>query len=542
MKKITIKLKLILTWIVMFSIGLFIFSSLSINLYNSLLDSKKSRVEILVDTASSIVKKEMKLHENNPNKYTKEIAQKKASDAINSLNYENGNYFWIHNYDNIMISHPKSSLVGTNIMNIKDSDGTPLFIEMTETVKKYGSGLIPYKWTKPNSNEVGDKISYVYGIPEWKWIIGTGIYIDDVNTLFMKDFKVNLIIFVISYSLLTIIMFLISKSITTPINETIKAMNDISEGNGDLTKRFDATGSDEISQLKNAFDLFAKKLSNQISLFVPVSESLSDTTKNIKNTSFNMVSNTKEQNDQLFAISASVNEMVSTTSEITKNIAEVAGSVTFIDKELNEVQTQAEGSKEATEHLSTALTDSFNEVSDLVGQAENINEVIHVINSIADQTNLLALNAAIEAARAGDAGRGFAVVADEVRKLASQTQESVQDISKVINEIKDKIEKVSVNIEGTKEFSDSSKTLAEQTLISVEEVKIKNLQVNDMCQQIAVATEEQSSTNEEIHKNIEVVSQSSNDLQNQAEDLNNATESLESANSDVDVFIDSFKI
>lgn len=542
MKKLTIKLKLVLIWVIMLIIGSFIFIDMSYNSYQVLLNSEKNKVNVLVDAASSIVEQKIKLNKENPTKYTIEKAQKDAIDSISALKYDNGNYFWIHDTNNTMISHPKNSLVGKNLEGLKDADGVFIFQEMTQIIKKDGRGHVPYKWAKPNSDEIGDKISYVKGISNWKWIVGTGIYIDHVNVAFMKEFKFNAFIFSISYIILTIIMFVISRSITKPLNETILAMNDVSQGEGDLTKRFKAKGKDEISQLQNSFDSFAQIFTERITKFSPVSQSLSETTDSVKLASLEMLNQTKEQNNQVFSISSSVNEMVATTEEITKNVADVADSVSFINIELDKVQGQAEGSKEATEQLSSALELSVHEVEHLVSQAESINEVVNVINNIADQTNLLALNAAIEAARAGDAGRGFAVVADEVRKLASQTQDSVQDIGQVIDHIKEKIVNVSENIEKTKQFSESSKQIAETTLISVGEVKSKNLEVNDMCQQIAVATEEQMLTNKEIHNNIESVSQSAESLEKEADGFNSITTQLESANVEVDAFVGSFKI
>lgn len=542
MKKLSIKVKLLLNWFIMLVIGTFIFADLSYNSYQTLLKSETDKVAGLTDVADSIVQGKLSKHKSDPENYPLILAKKEAIEEIEALQYDNGNYFWIHNYDNVLVSHPKKSLVGKYVGDMKDPNGVQLFAEMTKLVKLQGNAEFHYEWDKPNSNEVAAKVSYVRGIKDWKWIIGTGIYIEHVDQIFMERFKTNLIFFLLGYAILSAFMFFMARSITQPINDTIEAMKDISQGDGDLTKRFNPKGKDEISLLQREFDNFAKSLSEKIKGFTPVSSSLGETTEDVKEASTAMLEQTKSQSNQIFSISSSVNEMVATTEEITKNVTEVADSINFIETELDQVQIQAQGSKEATEKLSLALDISVSEVNDLVIQAESINEVVNVINNIADQTNLLALNAAIEAARAGDAGRGFAVVADEVRKLASQTQESVQDIGNVIQSIKNKVDTVSENIEQTKVHSQNSKELAEETLASVEEVKDKNMQVNGMCQQIAVATEEQMTTNQEIHKNIESLSSSAHSLEEEVQGFGAVVDKLGEANKEVDVFVDSFKV
>lgn len=542
MKKLSIKVKLLLNWFIMLVIGTFIFADLSYNSYQTLLKSETDKVAGLTDVADSIVQGKLSKHKSDPENYPLILAKKEAIEEIEALQYDNGNYFWIHNYDNVLVSHPKKSLVGKYVGDMKDPNGVQLFAEMTKLVKLQGNAEFHYEWDKPNSNEVAAKVSYVRGIKDWKWIIGTGIYIEHVDQIFMERFKTNLIFFLLGYAILSAFMFFMARSITQPINDTIEAMKDISQGDGDLTKRFNPKGKDEISLLQREFDNFAKSLSEKIKGFTPVSSSLGETTEDVKEASTAMLEQTKSQSNQIFSISSSVNEMVATTEEITKNVTEVADSINFIETELDQVQIQAQGSKEATEKLSLALDISVSEVNDLVVQAESINEVVNVINNIADQTNLLALNAAIEAARAGDAGRGFAVVADEVRKLASQTQESVQDIGNVIQSIKNKVDTVSENIEQTKVHSQNSKELAEETLASVEEVKDKNMQVNGMCQQIAVATEEQMTTNQEIHKNIESLSSSAHSLEEEVQGFGAVVDKLGEANKEVDVFVDSFKV
>ncbi len=541
MKNISIKVKLY-TMGIMTAILFFIsFTFVSNHTYKNMYNIKVEETSVMTESVQSFMYK--KYQEGVENDFTIEYTKGYLLDAISGMKYDGNNYFYILDLKTKkLIEHPSKELMKKDPMSVENKQGVKIFEELFKLVEQNKSGYYTYDWVKNGGSEEIEKIVYFRVIPELDFILVTGVYADSIEKIYKEEIKFLGTIFIAVILLLGMILFIIGKSITKPLNETISALEDISNGDGDLTKRFDMIGNDEISRLKKAFNDFSENMAKKIEVFVPVNSQLSDSSNQLNEKSKIILEYSSNQNMEITAVAAAMTEILATSEEISKNVIEVADSVVSIDKELNNANDQAEKSYNATEDLDLALNKSVEEVTNLVKNTENVTEVINVINGIAEQTNLLALNAAIEAARAGDAGRGFAVVADEVRKLASQTQDSVKSIESVINGMRDRVENVSQNIEDTKKYSKDSKDSVAETLNAVNQIKNKNTLVNDMTQQIAVATEEQISTNKEMNVNIERISESAAEVENETNSISNEIQDLNKVNKEVSKFIKSFKI
>lgn len=542
LKKLTIKSKLITLFIfVFFSV---IFMS-CLNMYQSYKDMIKfetQKIQALIQTANSEINTIYTKYKKNPDTFTLENAKNEIKDSISSLSYDGNNYFWIHDLDLKMISHPKKSLVGTDISQIKDPDGVFLFQEMNKVVKENKEGEVGYKWASKNGDGISDKMSYVMLFEPLGWVIGTGVYLDEIQENFFNDIIHTIIQLVIFLTILPIVLFLIARSILKPLNETLLAVEDISKGNGDLTKRLDINGNDEISKLREAINFFSSDLAEKISIFKPVSDNLSQNSESLKEISEELSSMSDSQNYDVVSTATAMEEMLATTSEITRNTNNTASSVVNVMKELENLKKEANNSNNVSNDLDAELIDSIQRAEELVNSTEEVIKVISVINGIAEQTNLLALNAAIEAARAGEQGRGFAVVAEEVRNLSSKTQESVKSIANVINSMKVKVELMSNSVNKTQDFSNISKKSVEKTLEVINLVTEEIDNVNNLCQQIAVATEQQKQTTVEINNNVARINDSSKELTYKNKDILNNVTSLNEVNNDVTKFINKFKI
>ncbi|DAB32866.1 MAG TPA: chemotaxis protein [Sulfurospirillum sp. UBA11407] len=445
-------------------------------------DEKKSKLKDIVLTTKSMMES-IYQEEKNLGKTDEEIVAilKKRVNDISYLEDKSG-YIFVYKYDGTSIVMPTDkSLEGKNLIYLKDSNGVK-FIEELIKIGKKGGGLVKYSFPKVKDGQPMPKFSYSLPFEPLSWIIGTGIYVDDVEEdlkIFEDKAKIQknkevvnslLIAFVIVLLITTLNMLLIKKYIVTPLKNMIEHAKELSSGDGDLTKKLEIRSNDEIAKMSHEINKFiekvrlliadAKNLSNENS---SISHELSTTSLSVGQLleeSTVVVNNTTKQADTM----KQEMQMSISGAKASKDDLEEANG--FL-KEANEVILDLMEDIKSSALVEVELA---NKIQRLSNDTEQVKEVLLVISDIADQTNLLALNAAIEAARAGSHGRGFAVVADEVRKLAERTQKSLIEINATINvivqSIMDSSEQMTANSKKVEELS--------QTAIHVES-KINSL-------------------------------------------------------------------
>ena len=294
--------------------------------------------------------------------------------------------------------------------------------------------------------------------------------------------------------------------ISKPIIEVVEGMNDISQGDGDLTKRLERQTNDEVGDLADAFNVFAEKVHNIISEVAYTTQDVASSATQIATSSEEIAQGMEEQSAQVTEVSSAVEEM--------------SASITEVATRSHEAKNHAEQAKSAAENGSQIVQQNISAINliagdsvhvgenigDLGSQAEKIGEIITVINDISEQTNLLALNAAIEAARAGEHGRGFAVVADEVRKLADRTTKATDDITELIDAIQTGTNTAIERMETSKENVEKGVTTATEAGESLSNIMGNSDDVAGLIQTIAAAAEQQSAAAEEISSNIQSIS------------------------------------
>ncbi|GAB6040660.1 methyl-accepting chemotaxis protein [Endothiovibrio diazotrophicus] len=334
-------------------------------------------------------------------------AMKRAAAALEQLRYHGEEYFFVIDRDRTLVMHPfKQEAVGKDVTESRDPDGKQLFVEMARVAADKGEGLVDYKWAKPGESEPVAKISYVKLFAPWGWVIGSGIYVDDVEEQ-LAAMRVNFLVPTVGATLLALLLaYLIIRSVTRPLNQAVEVAQRLA--GGDLTMELESDRDDEAGRLLRAMGEMVRSLRRVIGEVEISSQGVASGSEQLSSAAQGLSQGTTEQAAAVEQLSSSMDEMVSIIRQNADN---------------------AQQTEQIAQQMAGDATHGGEAVAATVTAMKQIAERITIIEEIARQTNLLALNATIEAARAGDAGKGFAVVAAEVRKLAERSQGAASEIS-----------------------------------------------------------------------------------------------------------------
>ena len=297
-----------------------------------------------------------------------------------------------------------------------------------------------------------------------------------------------------------IIMWLLTRYFFRPLNLLLKSMEQCATG--DLTINTSFTGLVDIDKISSSFATLVEGLLTQIRSVIVCSDNVKDSSDNVHEISISTNENIQRQQSEISLVATAINEMSSTVQEVANSASLASESAQNADEQAKSGSTTVSKSILAIQKLSDEVTNAANVITHVKNSSNEIGGVLDVIKTIAEQTNLLALNAAIEAARAGEQGRGFAVVADEVRTLASRTQQSTEEIEKMISSLNTNAdEAVSVMLKNT-ELAQETVSYADSAGEALKDITRSIETINQMNEHIATASEEQKNVAEEINRNI----------------------------------------
>jgi methyl-accepting chemotaxis protein len=338
------------------------------------------------------------------------------------------------------------------------------------------------------------------------------------------------------------LMWLTALGVTRPILGVASMLKNIASGEGDLTKRLDYARQDELGELAGWFNRFLDKLQP---IIADVKRSVQDA-RSTADQSAAIASQTSAGMQQQFRevdqVATASQEMSATAHDVANNASQAADAARGADAAAREGLAVIDRTTLSIEQLANELNAAMQEVESLASSSEQIGSVLEVIRAIAEQTNLLALNAAIEAARAGEAGRGFAVVADEVRNLAKRTQDSVEEIRQVIENLQNGTRDVVGSMHSSHKQAQGSVELVEQAVNSLRRIGDAVTVINDMNLQIASAAEEQSAVAEEVNRNVASIRDVTEALSGQADESARISQTLNSLANHQQGLMDQFRV
>lgn len=508
----------------------------------TLLKDRQEKIRNLVEVAHGAV--EAYAGAAREGRISEEAARAAAIATVKAMRYDGSEYFWINDMSPRIVMHAaKPELDGKDMSQLKDPAGKLLFNEFVAVVAGKGAGYVDYLWPKPGQDAPVSKISYVKGFAPWGWVIGTGIYIDDVDAHFRREAVTLAAWSLLIVAVIGIPLVMLRRSLLGMLGGEPSVAVGIARriAGGDMTGSVPLAAGDADSML-SAIAAMQDALRGMIADVSRNAERVAAEARRLREVS-------TEFSLRFQAQSESTQEIVASIEELSVGVDQIAHDTGEAHDQSQQAGAQAAAgciaiaaTADGIRQLATGVTASSEQIRELERHSVEISSVVSTIREIADQTNLLALNAAIEAARAGEQGRGFAVVADEVRKLAERTSLSTTEISVTVERIQQATRLAVEGMETGVASAAHGVELSADAGASVDRIRERAQQVTETLEGIAGTVRGQSATGQSIAQGVERIADMTEKNVAEARRAADAARELESVSNTLRESVSRFRV
>jgi methyl-accepting chemotaxis protein len=486
---------------------------------------------------------------------------------IDDIRFESdkSGYFFVYNITTVAALPPKKELQGKDLAGTKDKNGVYLVRDLNKAARN-GGGFVEYVWPKPGAGDT-PKLSYAEMIPGTDMWVGTGVYLDNIQTYKVdtaqelssvvrnKAFKMAMIAGLIFVGITAICLGIVF-GITKSLHQMIGNVQDIAQGEGDLTQRIDLKSKDELAELARWFNLFLEKLQGIIRKLADNSSHVDRSAADLTGIAGQMAAGADDASQRANSVSVAAEEMSANLHAVAAAMEQSATNATMVaaaseemSATINEIAQNAEKARSISSDAVLQSKNAGDKMAKLGQAAQAIGKVTETITEISEQTNLLALNATIEAARAGESGKGFAVVANEIKELAKQTAEATLDIKKQIEGIQQttgstvtEINEISNVINIVNDIVATIATAVEEQSAATKEISINIAQTSQGIQEVNENVSQSSTVAAEITQGITTVNASAGEISNSSSQVRLSAEDLQRMAAELNTIVKTFKI
>ena len=533
------------------------------NMYNS----SEEEIQIFKETLVNDVERELKIEtetaisvidtvykRQQAGQLTEEQAKIEAAALVRAMRYDNGDgYFWIDTYDGVnVVLLGRKETEGKSRINLTDPNGKQFIREMIDNGQKSGGGYTDLMFAKPNQSTPLPKRNYTASFAPYRWIVGTGIWIDYIDTHVETKraeseaaFRSNLIMTFVVMAILEVILIVISmalsKRMVQPISDLTQAVDVLATGDFRTNKNeipIDVDRNDEIGVMGRAVLNLRKSVHDMVQKVMEAAEQVAAASQQLTASADQSSLAINQVADSIVRVAGAATEQFAEVEnathqaeQLTTNMSSFTDTLSASSSKIQETNNAAEmGAKSVSDAvdqmkiIESSVSDASSVIAQLGEESDKIGKIVDAIAAIADQTNLLALNAAIEAARAGEHGRGFAVVADEVRKLAEQSQTSAQEISNLIGSIQAKAQDAVHSMQDSVKQVQSGVGSVDSAGKTFKEIAIMVTDVEEGSQRMEAIVAELVGSTQVITKSVDHINVKSREVAKESETVSAASE------------------